>query len=107
MASLDAMLEKGRELKKLLGETPEILSFLQLMRDTGKPEIIPMQTDILVRAGQAATILNVDKAMIYRYVDNGLLHPYYTPPSSHMKFWMSEVKRIPRRGVAGKEGIGK
>ena len=97
MTDLEAMVEKGRELQTLLTDTPEILSFLELMRDMkdGKA-IMPVKTDTLILAGQAASILSVDKATIYRYVREGILRPYYTPHSSYMKFWLSDVKAVPQ-----------
>lgn len=94
---IEALLEKGRELKTLLAEAPEIITFLGLMKDLGEEKVIlPVKTDTLIRAGQAAVILGIDKATIYRYVREGLLRPYYTPHSTHMKFWLSDVKAIPK-----------
>jgi len=103
LAEIEALVEKGQELKKLLQETPEIISFLTLLKDLGDEKVVlPIKTDILIRAGQAAEILGVDKALIYKYVKEGRLHPYRTPPASHMKFWLSEVKAIPQKEVITK-----
>ena len=100
LADLDVLVKKAGELKKILQETPEIITYLQLVKDLGDEKaVMPIQTDVLIRAGQAATILGVDKSLIYRYVEEGRLRPYRTPPASHMKFWLSEVKAIPQKEV--------
>ncbi len=97
MADLDALVEKGRELKALLQETPEILSYLKLVNDmSDKKVVLSGATDVLLRAGQAAKVLGTDKSTIYRYMREGLLHPRWTPHSQYMKFWLSEVRGLVR-----------
>ena len=86
MNDLNALVAKGQELKAILTETPEILSFLRLIKDLGDGKaVLPAQTDALVFAGQAAKVLGVDKATIYRYVKDGILKPYYTPYCSYIE----------------------
>lgn len=95
MAELDALVEKGRELQSLLKESPGILSFLQLIKETGQNmAVLPAQSDALICAGEAAGILKVDRGSIYRYEKAGLLKAYYTPGSPRKKFWLSEVKGL-------------
>lgn len=61
-------------------------------------EVIKQQVpnDRLIRAGEAAWILGVSKSKIGQYVKAGLLKPYYTD-SEFQKFWLSEVKALPRQ----------
>ena len=54
-----------------------------------------MPNDRLIRAGEAARILGVSKSKIGQYVKAGLLKPYYTD-SEFQKFWLSEVKALPK-----------
>ena len=54
-----------------------------------------MPNDRLIRAGEAARILGVSKTKIGHYVKSGLLKPYYTD-SEFQKFWLSEVKALPK-----------
>ena len=54
-----------------------------------------MPNDRLVRSGEAARILGVSKSKIGQYVKAGLLKPYYTD-SEFQKFWLSEVKALPK-----------
>jgi len=98
MADLDALVTKGRELQSLLKESPGILSFLQLVKETGQNlAMLPAQSDALICASEAAGVLKVDKGSIYRYEKAGLLKAYYTPGSPRKKFWLSEVKGLASR----------
>ena len=98
---LEALVTRSQELKKLLKETPEIITLLQLLKEQGSDKAVTViKTDALLLAGQAATVLAVDKARIYGYVKEGLLKPYYTPGSSRMKFWLSEVKALAKEVAA-------
>ena len=54
-----------------------------------------MPNDRMIRAGEAARILGVSKSKIGQYVKAGLLKPYYTD-SEFQKFWLSEVKALPK-----------
>ena len=96
--SLDSLVNKGRELQKLLTETPEILEYLRLIKD-GENNVLTTKTDVLVRVGEAAKILCVSKATIYRYAVERKLTPYYTADSKQMKFWYSEVKALAKKIV--------
>lgn len=96
MEQLDLLIQKGRELKALLEENPEILDFLKAIKETKDIKaIMPIKSDALIHAGEAAEVLGVNKACIYKYVKHGLLTPYYTPGSDFMKFWLSEVMDLP------------
>ena len=95
MKDLDALVSKGRELQAILTESPDILSFLQLLKDTGgKAAVMPTPVDRLIRAGEAAKILCVDKGTIYRYERDGELKAYYTAGSTQKKFWAKEVMAL-------------
>ena len=95
LEKLDALIEKGRELKKLLTQTPEILTYLQLINDIDDDKIqTPKIDDVLIRAGDAARILGVNQSTISHYVKSGRLRGYLVAGSSHLKFWRSEVKAL-------------
>ena len=91
-------LDKLKELSKLL--SPDLIRFMELAQNTDTV-LMPVKSDKLIFAGQAAEILHVSPAMIYRYVREGLLKPVFTPHSKKRKFWFSEVKAL-----AKKEGEG-
>ena len=98
MADLDALVTKGRELQAILKESPGVLQYLQLIKETGQNiAVLPAQSDALICAGEAAGILKVDRGSIYRYEKAGLLKAYYTPGSPRRKFWLSEVKGLASR----------
>lgn len=95
LEKLDALIAKGRELKKLLTQTPEILTYLQLINDIDNDKIqAPKVDDVLIRAGEAARILDVNQSTISHYVKSGRLRGYLVAGSSHLKFWRSEVKAL-------------
>ena len=95
MADLDALVAKGRELQAILKESPGVLQFLQLVKETGQNmAVLPAQSDTLICAGEAAAILKVDRGSIYRYEKAGLLKAYYTPGSPRKNCWLSEVKEL-------------
>lgn len=77
--------------------TPEVLQFLKLSQNACT-SILPIKGDVLVRQGEAAEVLGVSKAAITRFVNDGLLTPYYTPNSQQRKFWLSEVKAVATKG---------
>lgn len=52
--------------------------------------------DRLVRAGEAAKILGVNKSTIGALCRAGLLTPLYVD-SEQKRFWLSEVKAIPQK----------
>lgn len=94
LENLNALVEKGRELQKLLTETPEIIDYLRLINSGNA---LPLKTDMLIRVGEAAKILCVSKSTIYQFVIEKILTPYYTADSKQMKFWYSEVKALAKR----------
>jgi excisionase family DNA binding protein len=92
---LDALITKGRELKQLLQSSPEIAAFADGLRQSREPVLL-MEHDRLVRAGEAASILGVNKSTIGKYVNDGLLTAYFTPGSTSRKFRISELWKIPK-----------
>ena len=95
LEKLDALIAKGKELKKLLTQTPEILTYLRLINEIDDEKIqMPKVDDVLIRAGDAARILGVNQSTINRYVKSGQLRSYIVAGSSHLKFWRSEVKAL-------------
>ena len=99
LETLEVLIKKGRELKQLLKETPEILEYLRLLEkfSNGERSIIPIPTDKLVKSGEAAEVLGVNKATIDNYSKAGILTPLYTAGSNHKKFWLSEVKAVAKK----------
>ena len=96
--NINALIDKGRELKNLLTGTPEILEFLRIAESFNEEKnILPLSSDKLVRTGEAAKILCVSKGMIQQYVKEGILTPLYTAGSGHKRFWLSEVKAVAKR----------
>ena len=85
LENLNALVTAGEKLKRLLQDTPEVLEYLRLV------------SGVLVRAGEAAQVLGVNKETIYRYAEEKLLTPLYTPHSNQMKFWLSEVKSVAKK----------
>ena len=96
LKALDAAIEKTVQLKKLLNDSPEILEYLQLSKLVDK-NVLPIPTDRLIRAGEAAKVLCVSKATVYHYARNKSLPAYLTPGSNHLKFWLSDIKKLARR----------
>lgn len=101
LENLDAMIAKGRELKQLLKETPEILTYLRLMNDCGEKNYMPKVDDVLIRSGEAAEILGVNKSAISYFVKTGQLRGYFVGEASHLKFWRSEVKALAKPARLG------
>jgi excisionase family DNA binding protein len=92
------MIEKGKELQRLLQSSPEIVAFAKTLQQAKEPVLL-LENDRLVQAGEAANILGVNKSYIGQLVKQGLLTPYYTPGSSYRKFRLSEVWSIPKKEV--------
>ena len=85
---LDALLVKASQLKELLSANPDLVPFLQLLKDTGKETLeLPVRKDRL----------KISTARMEQYCKSGVLTAYYTPPKSDRKFWLSEVMSIPTR----------
>ena len=94
-AVMASLVQHGKELQKLLRETPEILDYMRLA-DSGKALVMPKRADMLVQAGQAAKILHVSQTSVYHFEAKGLLRAFYTPESNRKKFWVSDVQRLAR-----------
>lgn len=95
---LDALLVKASQLKELLSANPDLVPFLQLLKDTGKETLeLPVRKDRLVGPVEVRKILKISTARMEQYCKSGVLTAYYTPPKSDRKFWLSEVMSIPTR----------
>lgn len=88
-------LQELREISRTV--TPELIRFLELSQNADT-SIMPIKGDVLVRQGEAARVLNVNRDAITQFVKAGLLTPYYTPNSRQRKFWLSEVKALATKG---------
>lgn len=96
---LNTLITKAKELKKLLQENPEILEYMRLAEKFSDAAVLPIPTDRLIRAGEAAKILEVNAAKISEYADKGILRKFYVDGSSHSKFWLSDVKALAKEAV--------
>ena len=96
MNTLDlATLQKfTAQAQKLQAIAADLQPFLELIRELDGKIFLP--TDRLIRAGEAAQILGVSKAAISAFVKQGLLTPLYVN-SEQKKFWLSQVKALPRK----------
>lgn len=94
---LNTLIAKAKELKKLLQENPEVLEYMRLAEKFSDAAILPLPTDRLIRAGEAAKILGVNPAKISEFVDKGILKKFFVDGSSHSKFWLSEVKAVAKK----------
>lgn len=96
--ALEGIVKQGMALKKLLKESPELMDFLKLVRDTGKDlAIVPAKADPYIEIGVAAKVLGTTKNRLYEFVKQGYLSPYYLPGGQQMKFLLSEVEALPER----------
>lgn len=90
---LDALQKFTRQAQKLQAIADELKPFLDSIRDLdGK---FP-PTDRLIRSGEAAQILGVNQSTISDFVKAGLLTPFYVN-SDQRRFWLSQVRSLPRR----------
>lgn len=80
---------------KLQTVARDLQPFLELVRELDGKDIVPIPTDRLIRAGEAAQILGVNQSAIGAFVKAGLLTPLYVN-SDQKKFWLSQVKSLPR-----------
>lgn len=95
--AMGELIAKGQQLQALLTQNPEMLTFLQLLKDTDTEHIVvPVKADRLIYPGEAREILRVSETTLNQYVDQGLLKSYRTPPKGKRKFWLSEVMAIPQ-----------
>ena len=81
-------------LQKFTAQAQKLQPFLELIRELDGKIFLP--SDRLIRAGEAAQILGVSKAAIGAFVKQGLLTPLYVN-SEQKKFWLSQVKALPRK----------
>lgn len=99
LRELCTIADKVQALRTALDEKPEMLTFLKLLREQDCAGVVqPVMLDPLVTVSVAAKTLCVDRGTIYQYVKEGLLHPWKTPHSNRMKFRVSEINAIPKRG---------
>lgn len=91
---LNALLEAGKALDKLLNESPQIAAFADAVQQAKEPVLV-VEHDRLVRAGEASKILCVNRNQISKWVHEGLLKAFYTPGSSSAKFKVSDLWKIP------------
>lgn len=91
---LNALLEAGKALDKLLNESPQITAFADAVQQAKEPVLV-VEHDRLVRAGEASKILCVNRNQISKWVHEGLLKAFYTPGSSSAKFKVSDLWKIP------------
>ena len=99
--SLDSVIRSLQRIQCLLRESPEVLQFLELLKETGAERIvIPVTADKLIEAGQAAEVLKVSKTRVGEYCRSGLLSAYYTPGSSNRKFWLRDVLALAQKEVS-------
>lgn len=81
--------------QKLQAIAADIMPFIEAVRDLEGKDILPLPTDRLIRTSEAAHILGVGKATIGEFVRAGLLTPLFVN-SDQRRFWLSEVKALPR-----------
>lgn len=96
--ALIGVVEQMERIQQILKESPEVLTFLNLIKETKVPALVsPIKSDVLVEASQAAKVLKVSVVKIGQYHTQGLLPAYYVPESNHRKFWLSDVMNLARR----------
>ena len=91
LAALQRFTTQAQKLQAIIAD---VQPFLELVKEFDGRELIP--TDKLIRAGEAAQILGVSKSTIGAFVKAGLLTPLYVN-SDQKKFWLSQVKTLPRK----------
>ena len=89
----DALQRFTKQARELQAIVADIQPFLDTLKELDGKTFIP--TDRLIRASEAAQILGVSKATIGDFVKAGLLTPFYVN-SDQRKFWLSQVKSLPR-----------
>ncbi len=92
-----ALIENINELRELTSLlSPELIRFLELSQNKDV-SFIPVQGDKLITQSEVAKMLKVTTTTVSHYAKSGLLKPVYTPESSIRKYWLSEVKALPKR----------
>jgi len=91
---LNALAKITAQAQKLQTIAAKVQPFLELIKELDGKEFAP--TDRLIRAGDAAQMLGVNPSAIGEFVKAGLLTPLYVN-SDQRKFWLSEVRALPRK----------
>lgn len=95
MTELGAVIEKLEQIQKILQETPEVLTTLKLLKETGTTSVVtPVKAEVFVEASQAAEMLKVSAVKISSYRRQGLLPAYRVPDSTHNKYRLSDVMSL-------------
>lgn len=96
--NLDELEKAATLLQEMNSNAKDIVHMLELMKelnlDANTP-IIPVATDRLIGRGKAMKILNIGSTAFSTLVKNKQLTPLYIAGSSEMKFWLSEVMKVP------------
>jgi len=91
---LAALQKFTAQAQKLQAIARDLQPFLELLKELDGKEFMP--TDRLIRAGEAAQMLGVNPSAIGEFVKAGLLTPLYVN-SDQRRFWLSEVRALPRK----------
>lgn len=89
--ALQRFTAQARELQAIVAD---LQPFLETIKELDGKPFIP--ADRLIRTSEAAQILGVSKSTIGEFVKAGLLTPLYVN-SDQRKFWLSQVKALPRK----------
>lgn len=90
---LNALQKITAQAQKLQAIAKDVMPFIEALRDL---DTINLPADRLVRTNEAAHILGVSHSTIGAFVKAGLLTPFYVN-SDQRRFWLSEVKSLPRK----------
>lgn len=91
---LDTLKEFTAQAEKLQAIARDVMPFIEAVKSLDTT-ILLTATDRLIRANEAAHILGVGKSSISAFVKAGLLTPLYVN-SDQRRFWLSEVKALPK-----------
>ena len=92
---LDALQRAADDAQRLHAELKDLQPLVKELRDF-IGTATTLKDDRLIRAGEAARILGVGESTIGELVKAKLLTPYYFN-SDQRKFWLSQVKALPRK----------
>ena len=90
---LNALIKFTAQAQKLQAIAQKVMPFIEAVRNL---DTLNLPTDRLVRTSEAAQILGVSRTTISAFVNAGLLTPLYVN-SDQRRFWLSEVKSLPRK----------
>lgn len=90
---LNALQKFTAQAEKLQAIARDVMPFIEAINNL---DAINLPTDRLVRTSEAAQILGVNQSTISAFVNAGLLTPFYVN-SDQRRFWLSEVKSLPRK----------